>query len=178
MITRKEFPSYGALIGFGETTLPEFFRRPGAGVYSHNHHMYGDIKNWFISAVAGLRYNPTRTDHRHVLVKPAFLRALTFAEASYISPFGELFVRWERTEDEIRLRVCTPNGITAEIVLPDGTQIVHTGDHVYHILLQNNRHICMRAKPTRPPVTAKVIDGFSSSVGSVILIIYSRQKRQ
>ena len=131
MITRKEFPSYGALIGFGETTLPEFFRRPGEGVYSHNHHMFGDIKNWFISAVAGLRYNPTGNDHRHVLIQPAFLGALTFAEASYTSPFGNVFVRWDRTDGGVELHVCTPGGMTAEIVLPDGTRFSHTGDRVY-----------------------------------------------
>ncbi len=131
MITRKEFPSYGALIGFGETTLPEFFRRPGEGVYSHNHHMFGDIKNWFISAVAGLRYNPTGNDHRHVLIQPAFLGALTFTEASYTSPFGDVFVRWDRTDGGVELHVCTPDGMTAEIVLPDGTRFSHTGDRVY-----------------------------------------------
>ena len=131
MITRKEFPSYGALIGFGATTLPEFFRRPGEGIYSHNHHMYGDIKNWFISAVAGLRYNPDGTDHRHVLVKPAFIEALTFAEASFTSPLGELFVRWDRTGSGVELHVRIPDGMTAEIVLPDGTQIAHTGDRIY-----------------------------------------------
>ena len=131
MITRKDFPSYGALIGFGETTLPEFFRRPGEGIYSHNHHMYGDIKNWFISAVAGLRYNPDGTDHRHVLVKPALVSALSFAEASAASPFGEIFVRWERTDGGAELHVRTPKGMTAEILLPDGTHMVHTGDRVY-----------------------------------------------
>lgn len=131
MITRKEFPSYGALIGFGETTLPEFFRRPGKGLYSHNHHMFGDIKNWFISAVAGLRYNPGGTDHRHVLIKPAFLSALTFAEATYTSPFGEILVRWERTDGGVNLYVRIPDGMTATVVLPDGTHFAHTGDRVY-----------------------------------------------
>ena len=131
MITRGEFPSYGALIGFGETTLPEFFRRPGEGVYSHNHHMYGDIKNWFISAVAGLQYNPDGTNHRHVLIEPALIGALTFAEASYASPFGEIRVRWERAADDVELHVCIPDGMTAEVVLPDDTRFMHTGDRVY-----------------------------------------------
>ncbi len=131
MITRKEFPSYGALIGFGETTIPEFFLLPGEGCYSHNHHMYCDIKNWFISAVAGLRYNPDGTDHRRVLVRPALIGGLSFAEARYESPAGEIFVRWERTDGGAELHVRTANGITAEIVLPDGTHLTHTGDRFY-----------------------------------------------
>lgn len=93
MITRKEFPSYGALAALGETTVPEFFELPGDHYYSHNHHMYCDVKNWFVSAVAGLRYNPDGNDFGRVLVKPAFIKGLEFAEASYSSPFGEISVR-------------------------------------------------------------------------------------
>lgn len=131
MITRREFPSYGALIGLGETTLPEFFRLPGEGYCSHNHHMYGDVKNWFISAVAGLRYNPSCTDPAFVLVQPAFIEGLAFAEASYASPRGEIFVRWQRTENGVSLRVRTAPGINAEVVLPGGVRFSHTGDREY-----------------------------------------------
>ena len=131
MITRRDFPSYGALIGFGETTLPEFFRRPGEGYYSHNHHMYGDIKNWFISAAAGLRYNPDGTDHRRVTVQPAFIESLTFAEARYAAPTGEILVRWERTDGDVCLRVRIPDGMTADVILPDGARFAHTGDGRY-----------------------------------------------
>ena len=135
MITRKEFPSYGALIGFGETTIPEFFGLPGEGNYSHNHHMFCDSKNWFISSVAGLRYNPDGTDHRHALIKPAFIDGLTFAKASYASPAGEIFVRWERTGNETELRVRTADGITAEVVMPDGARTAHSGDRIYRFRL-------------------------------------------
>ena len=131
MITRREFPSYGALIDLGETTLPEFFRLSGEGYYSHNHHMYGDIKNWFISAVAGLRYNPDGADRSRVLVQPAFIGGLDFAQASYDSPAGEIIVRWDRTDGGVDLRVRTPEGISAEIALPDGSRFSHTGEGVY-----------------------------------------------
>ena len=131
MITRREFPSYGALIDLGETTLPEFFRLSGEGYYSHNHHMYGDIKNWFISAVAGLRYNPDGADRSRVLVQPAFIGGLDFAEASYDSPAGEIIVRWDRKDGGVDLRVRIPEGISAEVALPDGSRISHTGDRTY-----------------------------------------------
>lgn len=87
--------------------------------------------DWFISAVAGLRYNPDGTDHSRVLIQPALIKDLNFAEARYDSPNGEIFVRWERTDETVNLRVCTAEGITAEVVLPDGTRITHKGDDVY-----------------------------------------------
>ena len=133
MITRREFPSYGALAGFGETTVPEFFDLPGEGNYSHNHHMFCDVKNWFISAVAGLRYNPTCADLSRVLIRPAFIKELAFAEARFDSPAGEIFVRWERTREGAMLHVRTAAGITAEVVLPDGTRFTHTGEGVYPV---------------------------------------------
>ncbi len=132
MITRKEFPSYGALIDLGETTLPEFFRLPGEGYYSHNHHMYGDVKNWFISAVAGLRYNPDCTDHGRVLVQPAFIDGLAFAEASFDCPKGKISVRWDRTDSGAALHVRTPDGVFADVVFPDGSGIARTGTGVYY----------------------------------------------
>ena len=125
MITRPEFPSYGALIGFGETTIPESFDLPGEGGGSHDHHMFCDIKNWFISRVAGLRYNPDGDDCRRVLVKPSYISSLRFAEAEYLSPFGKIAVRWERDGDDICLTLDAPEEISYEIVLPDGT--VRTG---------------------------------------------------
>ena len=129
MITRPEFPSYGALIGFGETTIPESFDLPGEGGGSHDHHMFCDIKNWFISRVAGLRYNPDGDDCRRVLVKPSYISSLRFAEAEYLSPFGKIAVRWERVDGEIRLTLDAPEEISYEIVLPDGT--VRTGKGKY-----------------------------------------------
>ena len=131
MITRPEFPSYGALIVFGETTIPECFDLPGEGNYSHNHHMYCDIKNWFISAVAGLRYNPDGRDHSRVLIKPAFIPSLTFAEADYDSPAGKISVRWERTGTGVELTVRAAEGICADVALPDGTLAAHRGERVY-----------------------------------------------
>ena len=132
MITRKEYPSYGAFVGFGETTIPEAFGLPGEWFYSHNHHVFCDIKNWFISSVAGLRYNPDGRDHKHAVIKPAFIGGLAFAEASYASPSGEIFVRWDRTGNGADIHVRTAEGITAEVVLPDGTHIMHAGESLYH----------------------------------------------
>ena len=133
MITRPEFPSYGALIGFGETTVPECFELPGEGKYSHNHHMYCDIKNWFLSAVAGLRFNPDGTDVRRVRIAPAFIQSLAFAEGTYLSPAGEIFTRWERRDGGVALTVRVPDGVTAEIALPDGTRLSHTGEKTYRV---------------------------------------------
>ncbi|MBQ6019844.1 MAG: family 78 glycoside hydrolase catalytic domain [Clostridia bacterium] len=133
MITRREFPSYGRFIDAGLTTLPECFEIgfPGAEAGSYNHHMFGDIKAWFISCVAGLNVNPERSDPNHIQVKPNFISALSFAEAAYRAPAGEVRVRWERTGECVDLSVSLPDGVTAEVVFPDGTRTAQTGTRTY-----------------------------------------------
>ena len=127
MITRPEFPSYGAFIRFGETTVPECFELPGEGLYSHDHHMYCDIKGWFISRVAGLRYNPDGTAHDRVRVEPSFIKALDFAEARYDSPLGGISLRWERSGGETLLEFKAPDTVEYELVLPDRPASVGRG---------------------------------------------------
>lgn len=105
MITRPEWPSYGHFIEQGLTALPESFFEDFEDCDSLNHHFFGDITNWFISKVAGIRYNPDGKDHSKVIIKPDFISALDSAEASLDTPNGKVFVRWERINNNIRLTV-------------------------------------------------------------------------
>ena len=133
MITRREYPSYGRFIDAGLTTLPECFEIgfPDAEAGSYNHHMFGDIKAWFISCVAGITPNPERSDPDHMLIRPNFISSLDFAEAHYDAPAGRIFVRWERKDGRVELLVRAADGITAEVVLPDGARTAHVGENVY-----------------------------------------------
>ncbi|MBQ9543865.1 MAG: family 78 glycoside hydrolase catalytic domain, partial [Clostridia bacterium] len=133
MITRSEYPSYGFFIKMGLTSIPECFCRPEKGNYSRNHHAFCDIKNWFISCVAGLRFNPSRRDTASVLIKPAFIPGLDFAEAFYESPSGKIKVRWERKNAKdggITLALTSPDSVSYKIVLPDGSERDGTGSAV------------------------------------------------
>ena len=119
MITRPDYPSYGHFIEAGLTAIPESFEvgyeLPGCG--SACHHMYADIKGWFITDVAGLDWQGCETAPQ-VRIRPAFIEKLSFAEASFISPFGEVFVRWQREGEKIRLTVRLPEGVTAACDIP------------------------------------------------------------
>ncbi len=116
MITKKEYPSYGYLIEIGETTLPEWFRSDNPRRGSHNHHFFGDIGRWFITEVAGLDV----VDSKTIQIKPNFIEKLRFAEAYCELPSGRVFVKWEKTDDGIRLSVDCPKDIRYEVVLPPG----------------------------------------------------------
>lgn len=105
MITGKEFPSYGWYVEKGYTTLPEQFTRSERD--SRNHHFFGDVIQWFMRYPAGLQI----VDYKTVVIKPSFLKALNFAEASHTLPEGEVSVSWKRNGDEIELKLHCPKNV-------------------------------------------------------------------
>lgn len=126
MITRPDFPSYGTFIERGYTALPEdFIRDPKQRPNSLNHHFFGDISNWFITKVAGIRVNPKRTGADNIDIKPDFIEKLSYAKAHYDSIKGKTEASWKRENGEIILTVEAPEGIYGKIILPEGYVFRH-----------------------------------------------------
>lgn len=117
MIARADYPSYGEWVARGRTTLREDFFPEERN--SLNHHFWGDISHWFIRHLAGIRYNPRRAG-AEADIRPAFVEQLTFAEGWHEAPEGRIAVRWERTDEGIRLHVEAPEGLRGRICLPQG----------------------------------------------------------
>ncbi len=125
MITKEEYPSYGYWADKGETTLLEhFIRYRENGYYSEskNHHFLGDIVNWFMSALGGLRVQ----NSEFVKVKPCFIENLDFCETWHELPVGKIFIRWEREDGEIVLTVRTEGDVKYVLEL-DGNEKVKIG---------------------------------------------------
>ena len=124
MITRPEWPSYGHFIKQGLTSLPEEFVRDDGKWSSRNHHMFGDIANFFISRIAGLRYKPDVLcglgfgPSDTLVVRPAFIRALREASAFQDCPFGRIRLKWSRSENGVLLELSYPKGLPVS-PLPD-----------------------------------------------------------
>ena len=111
MIVKREYPSYGHLIEIGETSLPERFMPDGAPTDSHNHHFFGDISRWFIREIAGLRVQDWQT----VVIRPAFLKGIDFAEAFYDLPAGRVQVAWKRENGTISLTYSCPPAVRCRV---------------------------------------------------------------
>lgn len=121
MITRPDFPSYGNWIKRGATTLWEGFHEEGGYVDSLNHHFWGDISHWFISAIAGICVNPNADDITYFEIKPNFIKKLQNASAWHKAPCGKISVSWERTgENTVELAVTASKDMNGKIVLPEG----------------------------------------------------------
>lgn len=121
MITRPEYPSYGHWIEVGHTALAESFemRTDDEMGGSGCHHMFGDIKGWFISAVAGLQWEGEENGVYRLTVAPHFIEKLTFAAATFDSPAGEISVRWTRQNGDVILEVTAPLSVEIRTLLPE-----------------------------------------------------------
>lgn len=121
LITNDTYPGYGQWVKEGATSLRENFNyEEGIDLNSLNHHFLGDIANWFVQTLAGLRFNPETDDICRADIAPSFLKGLTFAKAEYTAPAGKIAAGWERTGDTIVLSVSAPDCIHGQITLPEG----------------------------------------------------------
>lgn len=122
MICRRDWPSYGYFLEKGLTALPEDFLH-GRKINSLNHHFMGDISNWFITSVAGIKYNPNGDNHREFTLRPAFIDTLDFAKAHFDSPYGRITAEWKREGDKIILKCDFPEELECTVLLLNGWKI-------------------------------------------------------
>ena len=121
MITRPDYPSYGNWLENGATTLWERFYTVGGHIDSLNHHFWGDISNWFISSIAGIRVNPKVDDITYFEIRPNFAAKLRNAAARHNTPNGVISVLWERTEENtVVLKIEKAEALHGKISLPEG----------------------------------------------------------
>jgi alpha-L-rhamnosidase len=114
MITRKDAPSYGAMIESGATALCESLIENGCQE-SQNHHFFGDIIRVFISLIAGLSINPSVQNKNELLFEPHLISKLDRACAEYDFEAGKAFGGWERTADGVKLFVTLPEGVCGTV---------------------------------------------------------------
>lgn len=113
MITGEEFPSYGWYVKQGYTTLPEHFTRGEmAWSESRNHHLHGDVAQWYMRYVAGIQVE----NYQSVIINPSFIKSLEYATANHILPSGEVRVEWKRNGEEIELKVTCPRNIQCKVM--------------------------------------------------------------
>ncbi|MBO4883964.1 MAG: family 78 glycoside hydrolase catalytic domain, partial [Clostridia bacterium] len=122
MITKPDFPSYGYWIAHGANTLWELFSPIERVQSSCNHHFTGDVANWFLRNLAGIRLNPFGEDPREVHIAPSFIAALNHASGSLETAAGPVRVAWRRDGEDILLEVSIPEGVAAELRLESGWQ--------------------------------------------------------
>ncbi|WP_346237940.1 family 78 glycoside hydrolase catalytic domain [Niabella insulamsoli] len=122
MITKETLPSWGYWIkNYGATSLFETWDvGRNIGDASRNHPSMGAIAAWMYKYVAGLQMDERENAFKKIIIKPAFIKDLDFAEASHQSLYGTIRSSWKRIDGKLFLSVAIPASCTATIVGPGG----------------------------------------------------------
>jgi alpha-L-rhamnosidase len=119
--SRDGVGSYGGILKKGLTAMPETWDAMNDGCQSHNHCMLGHVIEWYYAYVAGIRQQPGSVGWKRVFIAPV-PGSLTEAAASFASPAGRISSRWSVTGGRFRLDAEIPQGLTAQLIGPDGTR--------------------------------------------------------
>ena len=124
MLLNEEKPGWLGEVLAGATTVWEDWE----GRLSQNHYSPGAVCQWLFDTCAGIQVSGENS----FVIAPVPGGSLDFAEAKYLSPYGEVASRWERSGDGVRYLISVPANCRAEIRLPDGRyESVAAGNYEY-----------------------------------------------
>ena len=109
MLKQPDYPGYLYMRNSGATAVWESWN----GERSRLHNCYNGIGSWFYQALGGII--PTAPGYRRVTIQPQTPNGIQWAEVSEETPYGKLWVCWEKKRNGRILKVTIPVGITADI---------------------------------------------------------------
>lgn len=137
LLLERECPSWLYPVTMGATTvwerwdsmLPDGTINPGE-MTSFNHYALGAVVDWIHQVVGGLR--PASPGYGRVRVEPRPGPGIEWAETSLLTRGGPVTVAWRVSDGELTLEVGLPDGVPADVVLPDGRVVeVAGGGHTF-----------------------------------------------
>jgi len=124
LASNDKYPSWGYMAANGATTIWELWNGNTAdpAMNSGNHVMLlGDLLIWSYENLAGVKSDYAKTAFKHIVLKPNFeIPDLDSVNASYITPYGKVISKWNKTPMHLNWKVTVPVNSTAEVVFPNG----------------------------------------------------------
>lgn len=92
------------------------------GMNSFNHYAYGCVCEWLWKTAAGIAADTEAPGFRHIIMKPVPDRRLGSLKASYKSAAGLITSEWSYSGDSWNWTFSIPEGSSATVTLPDGSE--------------------------------------------------------
>ena len=131
LLLRTDYPSWLYPVTKGATTIWEHWDglKPDGSLWSadmnsFNHYAYGAIGHWLYETVGGIQSDPEEGGYKKIVLKPQPGEGLTYAETEYISPYGTIYLKWEKEEDTLNLEVRIPPNTEALLYIPNRDGLV------------------------------------------------------
>jgi len=146
LASNNKYPSWGYMAANGATTIWELWNGNTASpkMNSGNHVMLlGDLLPWCYENLAGIKTNYKEIAFKHIIMKPDFdIPDLENVDASYMTPYGKVISKWEKTLMHLDWEISIPANTSAEVHLPNGkTEHVGSGFHKYSVEIPQRKGI-------------------------------------
>jgi alpha-L-rhamnosidase len=138
---REDNPSWLYSVNHGATTMWEHWngiKEDGSfwskSMNSFNHYAYGAVGAWMYEIIAGIQMPEDSAGFEKIVLAPTPDERLGFVKCSIKSVKGKIKSEWKYTKKGIKFAFTVPNGISAEIKLPNGfTTTVTGGKHEFFV---------------------------------------------
>ena len=149
LATKEDFPSWGAWIKSGATTLFEDWKvdESRKGAMSRNHIMFGEISAWFYKALGGIKPDSQNPGFKNILLEPHFVEGLGSFSAKHNGPFGEIVSSWKKNNGVIDYQVTVPPNSTASLTIgaknlisSDGIDFLEQKEGLFNAKLQSGNY--------------------------------------
>ncbi|WP_345238683.1 glycoside hydrolase family 78 protein [Flavisolibacter ginsenosidimutans] len=124
LASNTTYPSWGYMVKNGATTIWELWNGNTAdpAMNSQNHVMLlGDLLIWMYEDLGGIQSDATDVGFKKIIMKPSFVKELTFVNASHDSPYGKIESNWKREGNSLSWNVTVPANATALLYVPAGS---------------------------------------------------------
>ena len=136
-------PSYGYFIRQGATVWPE--RWSAVGV-SRIHTCYTGIGGYFVKGFGGIRNDEDDLGMQKIIIKPAPVGDLTYANTEFQSMYGNIVVNWERNDETASYSIEVPVNCSAKVYIPavdkkdvrEGTVLAEDAEGIAYIGSEKN----------------------------------------
>lgn len=119
LASNDDYPSWGAWIKAGATTLLENWDLQATRDISDNHMMFGEIGAWFFKTLGGIKPDDSRPGFKHVFFEPHFVEGLDHVEANFDGPHGRITSKWQKKGRHVDIELVIPANSTGTLILPD-----------------------------------------------------------
>jgi hypothetical protein len=116
MNARDDVPGYGFQLKKGATALTESWA--ALENVSNNHLMLGHLMDWFYAGLGGIGQTEKSVAYKEIVIKPEMVGGLTWAKASYQSPYGEIRSEWGKSKTSVKMNVTIPANTSALVSIP------------------------------------------------------------
>lgn len=108
----------------GGTTTEGWGGYSTSGGSSMNHYSVGCLSRWFFEHLGGITI--TSPGFKTVSIKPYFFEEMGDCDVTYMSDYGLIESKWvyDKTDKLFSWTVTIPDGITADVSLPEGVEFV------------------------------------------------------